>query len=148
MPIAFRPAVAADLDTILALLRDDPLGAQREGEDPAPYRAAFAAIDADPNQLLLVAEKGGRVLGCLQVTLIPGLSRGGMWRGQIEAVRVHRDARGAGLGAAMMRHAIAFCRDRGCGLVQLTTDRTRADALRFYERLGFEHSHNGLKLPL
>ncbi len=146
-----RPASRTDLDPIVAMLSDDPLGATRE--DPSlpaaqAYVDAFGAIDADPNQILLVAVDEDDVLGCLQLTLIPGLSRRGMWRGQIEGVRIHRSARGRGLGAQMVGKAIDICRDRGCGLVQLTTDTTRPEALRFYEKLGFVQSHHGLKLPL
>ncbi|ODT61052.1 MULTISPECIES: GNAT family N-acetyltransferase [Paracoccus] len=144
-----RRARVTDLPAILALLADDPLGAAREDPaDIARYRAAFDQIDADPAQLLAIAEVAGRVVGTLQLTFIPGLSRGGALRGQIEAVRVARDQRGAGLGRAMMDWAIAECRDRGCALVQLTTDRARPDAHRFYDGLGFVPSHLGYKLTL
>lgn len=144
-----RRARVTDLPAILALLADDALGAGREDPtDIARYRAAFDQIDADPAQLLAVAEVAGRVVGTLQLTFIPGLSRGGALRGQIEAVRVARDQRGAGLGRAMMDWAIAECRDRGCALVQLTTDRARPDAHRFYDGLGFVPSHLGYKLTL
>jgi ribosomal protein S18 acetylase RimI-like enzyme len=147
----FRSATAADLAAIIALLADDPLGAAREGPGPPAhpgYRAAFDAIEADPNGILLVAEEGGEVVGTLQLTFIPGLSRKGAWRGQIESVRVSGSRRGGGLGERMMRHAIALCQERGCTLVQLTTDKSRADAHRFYNRLGFEQSHYGYKLTL
>ncbi len=110
--------------------------------------AAFDAILADPNQLLAVAETAGSVVGVLQLTFIPGLSRLGMTRGQIEAVRIAASDRSAGLGQAMFEWAIAECRNRGCGLVQLTTDAARPDAHRFYERLGFKPSHVGYKLTL
>ncbi|TJZ86552.1 GNAT family N-acetyltransferase [Paracoccus hibiscisoli] len=144
-----RRARVTDLPAILALLADDPLGAAREDPtDIARYRAAFDQIDADPAQLLAIAEVAGRVVGTLQLTFIPGLSRGGALRGQIEAVRVARDQRGAGLGRAMMDWAIAECRDRGCALVQLTTDRARPEAHRFYDGLGFVPSHLGYKLAL
>lgn len=145
----FRRARAADLPAILALLADDALGAGREApNDIAPYQVAFAAIEADPAQLLAVADDDGRVVGTLQLTLIPGLARACALRGQIEAVRVARDRRGSGLGRAMMEWAIAECRDRGCALVQLTSDRARADAHRFYDGLGFTASHLGYKLDL
>lgn len=146
---AFRSAVEADLPALVALLADDMLGAAREGpaDDPG-YRAAFAAIAADPHETLLVAEVGGRVVGCVQIGLVPGLSRRGAWRGQIEGVRVAADLRGRGVGAAMILHAVARCRAAGCGSVQLTTDRRRGDARRFYERLGFVASHEGMKLSL
>jgi GNAT superfamily N-acetyltransferase len=147
----FRAATADDLAVIVALLMDDALGKLREdlGTPVNPrYLDAFAAIARDPNQLLAVADKDGDVVGCLQITFIPGLSRLGMWRGQIEAVRVASTQRGSGVGRAMMLWAIEQCRERGCGLVQLTTDKRRADAHRFYEALGFEASHEGMKLVL
>lgn len=144
----FRRAMAADLDAIVALLADDMLGATREAPGDAAYAAAFAAIEADPNQLLAVAEEAGRILGCLQLSFIPGLSRRGMWRGQIESVRIAASRRGTGLGRRMFEWAIGECRARGCGLVQLTTDKARPDARRFYESLGFVASHEGMKRAL
>jgi len=147
----FRPATEDDVAAIVALLADDGLGRGRENPSlplDRRYLDAFAALDSDPNQLLVVAERDGAVTGCLQLTFIPGLSRLGMWRGQIEAVRVAASERGTGLGGAMVEWAIARCRERGCGLVQLTTDKTRANAHRFYERLGFVASHEGMKLSL
>lgn len=151
MTVAFRPATAADLPAIVALLADDGLGAGRE--DPslplAPgYRAAFAAISADPNQLLAVAVEDGVVVGTLQISFLAGLSQKGTLRGQIEAVRVAAGRRGAGLGGRMMEWAVAQCRARGCGLLQLTTDKSRADAHRFYARLGWRPTHEGFKLKL
>ena len=149
--IRFRKAEPRDLPAIVALLADDPLGAQREirGETPdAAYEAAFAAIDADPNQWLAVAVDGEEIVGTLQLTFIPGLSRGGAWRGQIEAVRVASGRRGEGLGHRMFAWAIAECRARGCRLVQLTTDKGRPDAHRFYEDLDFVATHVGYKLSL
>jgi GNAT superfamily N-acetyltransferase len=147
----FRAATVQDLPAIVALLVDDPLGKLRE-DFASPlhpgYLEAFAAIARDPNQLLAVAEQEGEVVGCLQITFIPGLSRRGMWRGQIEGVRVAAAQRGSGVGRAMLRWAIEQCRARGCGLVQLTTDKRRADAHRFYASLGFEASHEGMKLSL
>jgi len=147
----FRAATARDLPEILALLVDDDLGKLREdlGTPIHPrYLEAFAALARDPNQLLAVADEGGEVIGCLQLTFIPGLSRLGMWRGQIEAVRVAATQRGSGVGKAMLLWAIEQCRARGCGLVQLTTDKRRSDAHRFYAGLGFEASHEGMKLAL
>jgi ribosomal protein S18 acetylase RimI-like enzyme len=149
--LSFREAEAADLPGIIAMLADDALGRARE--DPslplnARYQDAFAAIDQDPNQLLIVVEEGGGLAGCMQLTFVPGLSRFGMWRGQIESVRVASGRRGKGLGRKMFEWAIDECRRRGCGLVQLTSDKSRADALRFYEALGFSASHEGLKLTL
>ena len=148
----FRKAHSGDLLAIVALLADDPLGAAREIAAERPDRAyldAFAAIDADSNQLLAVAvDDDDRVIGCLQLSFIPGLSRTGMWRGQIESVRIAANHRGSGLGAAMIEWAVEQARARGCGLVQLTSDKRRPDAIRFYEKLGFVASHEGLKLDL
>ncbi len=149
--IDFRRARPEDLSSIVALLADDSLGSAREKPGvplDARYSHAFDAIDRDPNQLLAVVERDGELLGCLQLTFIPGLSRTGMWRGQIESVRIASSYRGEGLGGVMFRWVIKQCRDRGCGLVQLTTDKARADALRFYEGLGFRASHEGMKLSL
>jgi ribosomal protein S18 acetylase RimI-like enzyme len=148
---SFRCATRADLPALVALLADDELGRSREDAGTplnARYIGAFDAIERDPNQMLVVAESDGRLAGCLQLTLIPGLSRLGMWRGQIEGVRIDADHRGRELGRAMFEWAIAECRNRGCGLVQLTTDKSRPDARRFYEELGFEASHVGMKLAL
>ncbi len=144
----FRRATAADVPAIVALLADDVLGAAREKPGDAAYDAAFAAIEADPNQFLAVVEEGGAVIGCLQLTFLPGLSHRGLWRGQIESVRIAASHRGGGRGRRMFDWAIERCRERGCGMVQLTTDRSRADARRFYESLGFTASHEGMKLVL
>lgn len=147
----FRPAAEADLPAIVRLLADDGLGRGREdaSEPLNPrYLAAFAAVQADPNQLLVVADRAGAVAGTFQLSFIPGVSRLGSWRGQIEAVRVAASERGTGLGGEMMEWAIAECRRRGCALVQLTSDKARGDAHRFYERLGFTASHDGFKLNL
>lgn len=145
-----RRATAEDVPALVALLADDPLGAGRETVDGdlAVYRTAFEQVDRDPAHLLIVAVDGETVVGTLQLTLVPGLSRGGALRGQIEAVRVAAGARSRGLGAAMIGWAVEEARRRGATLVQLTTDRSRADARRFYERLGFVASHDGMKLPL
>ncbi|MEM6495333.1 MAG: GNAT family N-acetyltransferase [Pseudomonadota bacterium] len=149
--LRFRQATIDDLQAILALLADDELGRQREQIGPPPhpdYNTAFEAIAADENQFLVVAEHAGEVVGCLQLSFIPGLSRVGLWRGQIESVRVSSRMRGSGVGRKLFTWAIEECRRRGCGLVQLTTDKTRPDALRFYEDLGFKASHEGMKLSL
>jgi len=147
----FRPATVSDLSAIVAMLADDELGRQRE-DSSVPlnriYLDSFAAIDSDPNQLLAIVENDGVLLGCLQITFIPGLSRLGMWRGQIESVRIATGHRGEGLGRKMFEWAISECRSRGCGLVQLTSDKSRADAYKFYESLGFKASHEGMKLTL
>ncbi|MBY3463555.1 GNAT family N-acetyltransferase [Rhizobium laguerreae] len=148
----FRLARLSDLAAIVRLLGDDDLGGAREiVSDPvdARYLSAFAAIEADANQLLAVAtDAADQVVGSLQLSFLPGLSKTGMWRGQIESVRVARDLRGSGLGAQFIEWAIAQCAERGCGLVQLTSDKARQDAIRFYERLGFVASHEGLKRTL
>ena len=149
--LTFRRACHDDLHFIVALLADDALGAMREATSlplDSRYTSAFEAIDKDPNQLLIVSEDNGKIVGCLQLTFIPGLSRTGMWRGQIEAVRVAASQRGTGVGQAMVSAAVQECRRRGCGLVQLTTDQTRPDAHRFYASLGFAPTHIGMKLVL
>ncbi len=149
--ITYRRASQADLAAIIHLLADDQLGAEREVlSDPIDerYLNAFLAIEADQNQLLAVAEKSGTIIGCLQLSFIPGLSRTGMWRGMIESVRITKEHRGEGVGHDVFRWAIEECRQRGCGLVQLTSDKLRPDALRFYDSLGFVASHEGLKLSL
>ncbi|MFD9972896.1 GNAT family N-acetyltransferase [Streptomyces sp. NPDC059017] len=147
--LQIRPASPADVPAIVALLADDPLGAQRESlDDPAPYLAAFERLTADPNQHLVVAERDGRTVGTLQLTVIPGLSRRGATRSIIEAVRIHADERGGGLGTLLIEWAVEKSRSLGCRLVQLTSDASRTDAHRFYERLGFEASHVGFKRVL
>ncbi|MEV1052703.1 GNAT family N-acetyltransferase [Streptomyces sp. NPDC049887] len=147
--LQIRPASPADVPAIVALLADDPLGAQRESlDDPAPYLAAFERLTADPNQHLVVAERDGRTVGTLQLTVIPGLSRRGATRSIIEAVRIHADERGGGLGTLLIEWAVEESRSLGCRLVQLTSDASRTDAHRFYERLGFEASHVGFKRVL
>ncbi|GAB2770541.1 N-acetyltransferase family protein [Streptomyces sp. NPDC054796] len=144
-----RRATPEDLPAIVGMLADDHLGAERESPDePAVYRAAFDRLDKDPNQHLVVAERDGATVGTLQLTVIPGLSRRGSTRALIEAVRVHTDARGDGLGTRLIEWAIEESRRQGCVLVQLTSDATRVDAHRFYERLGFEASHLGFKMML
>lgn len=150
-PIEIRPAVRAEVPAIVALLADDPIGAGREeNTDPLPeaYFEAFDDIAAQPGNFLLVAETGGAIVGCLQLTIIPGLSRTGTKRGQIEGVRVGAAWRRGGVGEQFVRHAIELAREAGCGLVQLTSDNQRADARRFYERLGFVASHVGMKISL
>jgi GNAT superfamily N-acetyltransferase len=148
----FRRARREDVPAIVRLLADDLLGATREAsgaaEPPEAYWRAFDAIDADARQLLVVGELDGRVVGTLQLSFIPSLTWRGGERAQIEAVRIEAGSRGRGVGRAMVRWAIEQARLRGCRLVQLTTDRRRPDALRFYESLGFRASHTGLKLPL
>ena len=147
--IEFRRALPGDLEAIVALLANDPLGAQRERLQsplPASYAAAFAAIDRDPNHELVVACRAHTVVGVLQLTFLPHLTYCGGWRAQIEGVRIAADERSHGLGRQMIEWALERARARGCHLVQLTTDKSRPDAKRFYEALGFVASHEGMKL--
>jgi GNAT superfamily N-acetyltransferase len=151
LDLIFRRATEADLPAIIGLLADDILGSSREATGPESYPQylnAFRVIDADANQFLMVVDDGTRIVGTLQLTFIPGLARGGLKRGQIEAVRVASDRRGDGIGDAMFDWAFKKCRLEQCGIVQLTTDKSRADAHRFYDRLGFESSHIGYKKTL
>jgi GNAT superfamily N-acetyltransferase len=144
-----RPATTDDVSAIVGMLADDPLGAQRESpDDLAPYLAALERLSSDPNQHLVVATRGNRVVGTLQLTIVPGLSRRGATRSIIEGVRIHADERGSGLGTRLIEWAIEESRRQNCQLVQLTSDNTRTDAHRFYERLGFTASHVGFKLAL
>ncbi|WP_367043685.1 GNAT family N-acetyltransferase [Streptomyces sp. Je 1-332] len=147
--LEIRPAVADDIPAIVEMLADDPLGSTRESpDDLTPYLAALERLDADPNQQQVVAVREGRVIGTLQLTIVPGLSRKGALRSIIEGVRVHADERGSGLGTRFIEWAVDESRRQGCQLVQLTSDATRTDARRFYERLGFTASHVGFKLQL
>jgi GNAT superfamily N-acetyltransferase len=149
--LIFRRATEADVPAIIRLLADDMLGSSREmtgPENQARYLNAFRVIDADANQVLMVAADGSMIVGTLQLTFIPGLARGGVRRGQIEAVRVAGDRRGEKIGEAMFAWAVEKCRSEHCGIVQLTTDKARTEAHRFYDRLGFEPSHIGYKMNL
>ncbi|MDH2388233.1 GNAT family N-acetyltransferase [Streptomyces sp. HNM0663] len=147
--LEIRPASVDDVPTIVAMLADDPLGAQRESpDDLTPYLVALERLAQDPLQHQIVAVRDNRVIGTLQLTIIPGLSRKGATRALIEGVRVHSEERGSGLGAQLIEWAIAESRRQDCQLVQLTSDATRTDARRFYERLGFEPSHIGFKMKL
>jgi GNAT superfamily N-acetyltransferase len=144
-----RPATTDDVSAIVGMLADDPLGAQRESpDDLEPYLAALERLSSDPNQLVVVATREDRVVGTLQLTIVPGLSRRGATRSIIEGVRIHADERGSGLGSRLIEWAIEESRRQNCQLVQLTSDNTRTDAHRFYERLGFTASHVGFKLAL
>lgn len=147
--LQFREAMADDLPELIAMLADDELGRRREDlSTPLPrcYADAFAAIEHDPNhEILLACNAEGTVLGMLQLSFLPNLSRRGAWRAQIEGVRVSRQARGGGVGRQLMLEAIRRSQARRCLLVQLTSDRQRPDALRFYESLGFHASHVGFK---
>ncbi|MFI8305590.1 GNAT family N-acetyltransferase [Streptomyces sp. NPDC085927] len=147
--LEIRAAAAPDVLAIVGMLADDPLGAQRESpDDLGPYLAALERLSADPNQHLVVAVHKDRVVGTLQLTIIPGLSRRGSTRSIIEGVRIHADERGSGLGTRLIEWAIDESRRQGCQLVQLTSDNTRTEAHQFYERLGFSASHVGFKLAL
>ncbi|MGW7715032.1 N-acetyltransferase family protein [Streptomyces chartreusis] len=147
--LEIRPAATDEIPAIVGMLADDPLGARRESpDDLTPYLAAFERLTNDPNQHLVVAVREGRVIGTLQLTVIPGLSRRGATRSIIEAVRIHADERGSGLGTRLIEWAIDESRRQNCQLVQLTSDKSRTDAHRFYERLGFASSHAGFKLEL
>ncbi len=146
---SIRLATRDDLAAIVRLIADDGLGRGREDLSDtlaSCYSDAFAAIEADPNNEIAVMELDGAVVGCLQLTFIPGLSRQGAWRAQIESVRIASALRGKGLGRGFFEWAIARAKDKGCALVQLTTDKSRAEAHRFYESLGFTASHEGMKL--
>jgi ribosomal protein S18 acetylase RimI-like enzyme len=147
--ILIRRATAADIAAVVALLADDVLGAARESpDDLKPYEAAFAEIDRDPQHVLAVADRAGAVVGTAQLTFLPGLSHRGATRAQIEAVRIGSAARGSGLGGALIEWCVARAGERGCTMVQLTSDASRVDAHRFYERLGFRATHVGFKLTL
>jgi len=150
--VTLREAVVDDVPSVVELLAADQLGSARDGADPvegfAPYLRAFEALDADPAHLLLVGDADGRVVATMQLSFIPGLARRGALRAQIEAVRVHAVLRGSGIGGALIAWAIDEARRRGCALVQLTSDKQRADAHRFYSGFGFTASHEGFKLVL
>jgi GNAT superfamily N-acetyltransferase len=150
--LTFRLAARSDVPAILELLADDEVSRARDGAiseaADAAHWAAFDAIDADPRNELIVVEEDGVPVGTFQLTFTPSLSRGGSERMTIEAVRVRSDRRGSGVGRQMMAWALDRGRERGCRLAQLTTDKRRADAHRFYESLGFVASHEGMKLAL
>ena len=149
MPTTLRDAILADLPAIVTLLAEDTLGEKREDPslplDPA-YETAFHTISANPDQRQIVATRDGMVIGTIQLTFIPGIAFRGAWRGQIEAVRVAVSVRGRGIGAEMIDWAVEQCRARGCRMVQLTSDKSRTAAHRFYERLGWTRSHEGFKI--
>lgn len=151
MAVVFREAVRSDLETMVALLAADPLGATREQYQiplPAAYISAFDTLDADPNHVLVVCEQDGALAGFFQLSFLPNLSYVGGWRAQIEGVRVAETHRRKGIGRMMFEHAIALSRQKGCHLLQLTTDKRRPDAVAFYNSLGFVASHEGMKLKL
>jgi GNAT superfamily N-acetyltransferase len=146
-----RQAIRNDLQKIIQLIADDPLGSTRESyEEPLPqeYETAFNQITADANNELLVAEEKGKVIGTLQLTFIPYLTYKGSSRAQIEAVRVDKAFRGRGVGNKLLEWTIRRAKEKGCHMVQLTTNKVRKDALPFYEKLGFKATHEGMKLLL
>jgi len=148
--LAHRKATSDDLEKIISLLLEDELGQTREvnnGADPR-YAQAFEQIQKDPNQYLMVLEQAGEVVGTCHLTLMPSLTFTGTTRLNIEAVRVSQKCRGAGIGAWMIEQAIEYAKMHGAGIVQLTTNKKRGRALKFYERLGFVVSHEGMKLLL
>lgn len=149
--IIFRTAVREDLPAIVRLLADDDLGSQREKcDEPLPhsYYLAFEQINSDSNHQLMVADLNGDVMGTLHLMFLPSISYQGGLRAQVESVRVDKKRQNRGIGSEMMKWAIEHARERGAHIVQLTTHRTRGDAHRFYERLGFTGSHLGMKLAL
>jgi len=151
MPIEFRAATRDDVPEIVRMLADDQLGATREDyRAPLPddYYAAFDAIERDPNNELIVCLVDGKVAGVLQLTFIPYISHRGSWRALVEGVRVDASLRSQGIGRQLVTWAIDRARQRGCGMIQLTSNKSRTDAIRFYESLGFVASHQGLKLDL
>lgn len=150
--LVFRAATRADLPFMVALIAEDDVSDVRMDDPTDPsgpaYVAGFEAIEADPNQVLIIAEREGKPIGTLQITYLPGIARKGMWRGLIESVHIIPPERSKGYGGQMIRWAVEQCRERGCGMVQLTSNKKRIDAHRFYQRLGFDQSHEGFKLFL
>lgn len=149
--VHFRIATINDLNAIVQMLADDELGRQRERyEAPLPqsYFTAFETIDSDPNNELIVACLGEETVGVLQLTFTPYLTHQGSWRATIEGVRTASHVRGKGIGSKLILWAIERAKAQGCHMIQLTTDKQREDARRFYERLGFEATHTGLKMNL
>jgi GNAT superfamily N-acetyltransferase len=146
--VTFRAATRDDLPRIVELIADDAVAAARTGTLSAAHFAGFEAVEASPNDELVVAELDGEVVGTMQLTFIPGISRNGASRLQVEAVRVDQRLRGQGIGRLLMEHAHARGRERGCALAQLTSDKQRPDAHRFYGSLGYTPSHEGFKLTL
>lgn len=144
----FREAKRTDLERIVELIADDVVAARRTGSYGEPHVRGFEAIAASPDNELIVAESDGDVVGVMQLTFIPGISRNGASRLLVEAVRVSRELRGQGIGRRLMEHAHERGRVRGCVLAQLTSDKQRPEAHRFYRNLGYEQSHEGFKLSL
>lgn len=151
MELKYRSAQFEDLENLVSLLANDPLGSKREDTTiplNSEYVSAFQAITNDPNNELLVVELNDALVGMLQITFIPYLTHIGSWRCLIEGVRIHEEFRGRGFGEQMFQYAIKLAKEKGCNLVQLTSDKKRPDAIRFYEKLGFKATHEGFKLAL
>jgi Sortase and related acyltransferases len=149
--VLFRQATRADLPSIVRMLADDELGSQREQVEnplPASYYSAFEQINKDPNHELIVGERNGEVIGTLHLMFLPSVSFQGGLRAQVESVRVDKRLHGQGIGSEMMKWVMERARQRGAHVVQLTTHKSRVDAHRFYERLGFIGSHLGMKISL
>ncbi len=147
--MGLREARRDEVRRIVEMLLDDELGSTREdASDLTPYLKGFDAVAADPLNTQYVWEEGGEAVGCLQLTLVPGIAQKGMWRAQIEGVRIASSQRGTGIGRKMIQAVMSVARDRGCSVLQLTTNKLRTDAQRFYEQLGFERSHEGMKVKL
>jgi ribosomal protein S18 acetylase RimI-like enzyme len=146
-----REARKSDVAAIVGLLAEDFLGQSREDPSSPPrreYLDAFDEMARDANQMMIVMEQDGAIVGCLQISVIPGLTLVGTRRGQIEGVHIASTHRGRGLGHRLLQWSIEECRRRGCGLVQLTANKARRDAHRFYASLGFEATHEGFKRAL
>jgi len=151
LSLTFREALEKDLPLMVAMLADDELGLQREDTakplNPA-YLSAFKSIVVDPNNELIVVEKEGNLIGMLQLTFIPYLTHKGSWRCLVEGVRIQHNFRGDGIGTRVFEWVIQYARGKGVGILQLTSDKQRPDAIRFYEGLGFKSTHEGFKLKL
>jgi GNAT superfamily N-acetyltransferase len=151
LELSFRKADEADLPALVTLFADDPLGAQREDLSMplnSAYGAAFAAIESDPNNEVMVIESEGELVGTIQLTFLANLTHKGAWRCQVEGVRIHSDYRGRGVGTRFLEWAIARAEERGCSMMQLTSDKQRLEAIAFYEKLGFRATHEGFKRML
>lgn len=151
MDLDFRKARESDVTELVKLLADDVLGVQREDLSTPlnqSYSDSFRSIDADPNNELMIVESNGEIIGMLQLTFIPYLTHIGSWRCLVENVRIAKAYRGKGLGTDFFQWVIKRAEEKQCSIVQLTTDKRRPDAFRFYESLGFEASHEGFKLKI
>ena len=147
----FRKAKQEDLHDIISLLADDELGQKREesAEEIAPtYQKAFDQINADLNQFLMIVEENGVIIGTCHLTIMPSLTFQGGLRMNIEAVRIATSSRGQGAGKWMINQAVDMGRKKGCKIIQLATNKKRLDAKRFYEMLGFQATHEGMKMYL